>query len=243
VRRCDHEHGPDVRPRARRGPQRLSFSARRPAVSAGLDAESRRKIVATYEKSLRRHGPTVRALKWADAKGQRERFRLIAGVGPWDGVSVADVGCGLGDLFGFLRDERHEVRYTGYDLSRRMVAAARQRYRSRQAHFEVRDVLAAGFGGRFDYVVASGTFNLRIRDHDRFLRRMLAAMYGACRRAIAFNIFHPYDDPRWTAVVEWAGYYCVPRQTVVGWCRRLSPVIEVGPGVGEEESTLFVRRP
>ena len=209
----------------------------------GLDPESRRRVVDAYERALRKHGPTVKALKWADDHSQQERFRLIAAVGPWDGASVADVGCGLGDLFGYLRAAGHDVRYTGYDLSRRMIAAARRRFRDRRARFEVRDVLADGFGGRFDYVVASGTFNLKVADHDRFLRRMLAAMYAACRRAVAFNVFHPYEDARWTAVVEWAGYYCVPRERVLGWCRKLSPEVEIGPAVGEAESTIFVRRP
>jgi SAM-dependent methyltransferase len=210
---------------------------------SGLDAASRERIVSTYERALRKHGPGVRALKWADERSQQERFRLIAAVGPWEGATVADVGCGLGDLFGFLREAGHDIRYAGYDLSPRMVAAARRRYRDRRARFEVRDVLAAGFPRRFDYVVASGTFNLKVADHDRFLRRMLTAMYGACRRAIAFNVFHPYEDARWTAVVEWAGYYCVPRERVLGWCHRLSRQVEVGPAVGEEESTIFVRRP
>ena len=208
----------------------------------GLDAESRERIVATYERALRKHGPGVRALKWVDERSQQERFRMIAQVGAWDGATVADIGCGLGDFFDYLRAAGHDVRYVGYDLSPRMVAAARRRYRDRRARFEVRDVLAEGFGGRFDYVVASGTFNLRVANHDRFLRRMLAAMYGACRRAIAFNVFHPYEDARWTAVVEWAGYYCVPRERVLRWCRRLSRHVEAGPAVGEEESTIFVRR-
>jgi hypothetical protein len=42
--------------------------------------------------------------------------------------------------------------------------------------------------------------------------------------------------------VEWAGYYSVPRAAVAAWCRRLSPDVQVTPGVGERESTVFVRR-
>jgi SAM-dependent methyltransferase len=210
---------------------------------AGLDPWSRRKLIATYERGLRRHGPTVRALKWNDAAGQRERFRLIAEVGPWPAASVADVGCGLGDLFGFLVGEGHDVRYVGYDLSRRMVAAARARYADPRARFQVRDILAEGLGGRFDYVVASGTFNLRVADHDRYLQGMLRAMYGACRRAVAFNIFHPYRDCRWEELASQVGYYSVPRSTIRRWCRRLSPRVEIRPGPRERESTLYVRRP
>jgi SAM-dependent methyltransferase len=208
----------------------------------GLDPDTRRKLVATYERSLRRHGPTARGVKWADPLRQQERFRLIAEVGPWEGASVADVGCGLGDFFGYLRQQGHQVDYTGFDLSRRMVAAARRKHDDPRARFEVRDILARGLGARFDYVVASGTFNLKLPDHDRFLRRMLAAMYRGCKKAVAFNIFHPYSDPRWTALVEWAGYYSVPRAAVAAWCRRLSPDVQVTPGVGERESTVFVRR-
>jgi SAM-dependent methyltransferase len=212
------------------------------ALRRGLDPQSRRQLVATYERSLRRHGPTVQALRWADEDSQRDRFRLIAEVGPWDGASVADVGCGLGDLFGYLQEQGHRVRYHGLDLSRRMVAAARRKYSHPDATFEVRDILADGLGGTFDYVVASGTFNLKLAGHDRFLRQMLAEMYEGCLRAVAFNIFHPYSNPRWTALVDGARYYSVPRRTVVGWCRRLSPEVEVRPGAGERESTLFVRR-
>jgi trans-aconitate methyltransferase len=207
-----------------------------------MDPRARRTVVATYEHSLRRHGPTIHALKWADEARQQERFRLIARVGPWPGASVADIGCGLGDLFGFLRAQAHDVRYVGYDLSRRMVAAARRKYDDRRARFEVRDILAEGLGGRFDYVVASGTFNQRLPHHDLFLRRMLAAMYQGCRRAIAFNIFHPHPDPGWKALADGAGYYAVPRETILGWCRRLSPVVESHPGAADQESTLFVRR-
>ena len=214
-------------------------SGRRP----GIDPASRRKIVATYERSLRRYGPTVGALKWTDETAQRERFAQIAEVGPWQGASVADVGCGLGDLFAYLRAQGHDVRYAGFDLSRRMVAAARKKHPDPAARFEVRDILADGLGGRFDYVVASGTFNLKLADHDRFLRRMLSVMYRGCERAVAFNIFHPYPSDAWTAFVDWAGYYAVPRGRVLGWCRRLSPDVETRPGVGEQESTFYVRRP
>jgi SAM-dependent methyltransferase len=215
-----------------------------PGRRPGIDPVSRRKIVATYERSLRRYGPHVGALKWVDDAAQQDRFAQIVDVGPWAGASVADVGCGLGDLFSYLRRKGHDVReYAGFDLSRRMVDAAREKHPDPAARFEVRDILAHGLGDRFDYVVASGTFNLKLVDHDRFLRRMLSAMYRDCRRAVAFNIFHPYPSDEWTAFVDWAGYYSVPRERVLGWCRRLSPQVETRPGVGEQESTFYVRRP
>jgi hypothetical protein len=71
---------------------------------------------------------------------------------------------------------------------------------------------------------------------------MLATMYRACRRAVAFNIFHPHPDARWETLVSWAGYYSVPRETLLGWCRRLSAGVETGPGVNDREATVYIRR-
>jgi len=158
----------------------------------GWDAESRDRVVALYRRSLGYFGPTAEGLYWTSRSTQEARFAVLADVGEWAGATVADIGCGVGDFFGFLRDRGHRTRYTGYDITPEMIAAARARY-GREARFAVRDILAEGLPGRFDYVVASGTFNIRVKDHDAYLRRMLAVMYAACRRAVAVNVLKP--DP------------------------------------------------
>jgi SAM-dependent methyltransferase len=157
-----------------------------------MDQESRARLTQLYRRSLDRHGPTARGQRWAGEASQRERFRLLAEIGPWTRRSVADVGCGVGDFLGFLRDGGWRGRgYEGFDIVPEMIAAARRKQRGRGGRFEVREVLAEGFPRRYDYVVASGIFNLRIEEHDRFLRRMVEAMYAACRRGVAFNVLQP----------------------------------------------------
>ncbi len=166
-----------------------------------MDRESRAHLTHLYRRSLDAHGPTARGQRWASEASQRERFRLLARILSSEGggpslasarFSIADVGCGAGDLLGYLRESGWQGRrYHGFDLVPEMVDAARRKQRGRGGRFEVRDVLREGFPGRYDHVVASGIFNLRVVDSDRYLRRMVAAMYAACRVGVAFNVLQP----------------------------------------------------
>ena len=116
------------------------------------------------------------------------------------GETVADLGSGLGDFAGFLTSRGHPVKpgpgpavartagstvwYNGYDVTPSMVQAARQKHPFGSFHH--RDVLEQGFVGSPDYVIASGTFNIRLRDHEAWFKVMITAMYGACRLATRF---------------------------------------------------------
>lgn len=196
-----------------------------------MEPASRRRVIGVYERSLQRYGSTVCGVRWATSSCQQTRFRVLSEVGPWDGVSVADVGCGLGDFFGFLRDRGHSVDYTGYDIAPKMVEAARLKHVDPSARFEVRDILEDGLPGPFDYVVASGTFNIRVENHDEFLRQMLALMYSECRRAVAFNALQPLSpsDPHFSEIKALCGdfYYEIGTEELLTFCRPLSPHVDV----------------
>ncbi|HET9314965.1 MAG TPA: class I SAM-dependent methyltransferase [Vicinamibacteria bacterium] len=161
-----------------------------------MDRQSRAHLTQLYRRSLERHGPTARGQRWASEESQRERFRLLTGILPATGApscSLADVGCGVGDLLEFLRGRGSRARYEGFDIVPEMIGAARRKQRGRGGRFQVRDVLREGFPRRYDYVVASGIFNLRVPRHDLFFRGMVEAMYAACRCGVAFNVLHPVD--------------------------------------------------
>ncbi len=206
-----------------------------------MEPESRRKLIEVYERSLQRHGPTARAVLWDGDGSQQTRFRVISEVGPWEGASVADIGCGLGDFFGFLRERGNAVTYSGYDIAASMVEAARLKYPDSQARFEVRDILEDGLPGPFDYVVASGTFNIRVENHEEFLRRMLTLMYAQCRRAVAFNALHPMSPshPRFEEFKAFCGdfYFEIGSEELLALCRTVCPRVFL------KESSLYEEIP
>jgi trans-aconitate methyltransferase len=213
-----------------------------------MDEQSRARLTELYRRSLDLHGPTARGQRWSTEESQRERFRLLAQVGPWPGRSLADVGCGVGDLLSYLRGRRWGGSYEGFDIVPEMVAAARRKQRGRRGRFSVRDVLAEGFPRTYDYVLASGTFNLRIDDHERFFRRMIEAMYAACRRGVAFNVLRPV---RRTGARDRAydvffrnSYFVASRKELRAYCAGLSAEVELLESETlPEETTVLLRRP
>ena len=81
-------------------------------------------------------------LDWASRESQLIRFDVLAANVDLVGKSLLDVGCGLGDLWAFLKARDISVAYTGVDLAEKMVAAARDRHRD--ADFQCGDVFAGG---------------------------------------------------------------------------------------------------
>jgi SAM-dependent methyltransferase len=214
-----------------------------------MDQQARARLTQLYRRSLGLHGPTARGLRWSSEEGQRERFRLLAEIGSWERRSVADIGCGVGDLLGFLRGEGWRGRvYDGFDIVPEMVEHARVKQRGRGGRFEVRDVLAEGFPRHYDYVVASGTFNLRTEGHDLFFRQMIEAMYAACRRGVAFNVLQPLPhegspDKAYDVLYQ-DSYYDVspPELLILG--QSLGAWVELVFAESlPDETTVLLRRP
>jgi len=64
---------------------------------------------------------------WASAEAQQIRFAVLADNVPLDGQSLLDVGCGLGDLWMYLKGRGISVNYCGVDLLDEMTDAATRR--------------------------------------------------------------------------------------------------------------------
>ena len=82
-------------------------------------------IADYYTGRLAQYGITPRGVDWNGEDGQRLRFGQLARLLPEADFSLNDLGCGYGALYGFLAQTHVDMRYTGYDVSPAMVAAAR----------------------------------------------------------------------------------------------------------------------
>lgn len=164
--------------------------------------------IAYYEKLLAEHGPTCRALDWNSAESQKQRYQVIKEIFIYGkksvNLSVLDVGCGLGDLYGFFKSEgalaRHKIHYTGSDISQKILEAAKKKYP--EAEFQLKDILEEKKLPAFDYVFCSGIFNIRVLDaqsHMEWVRAMLERMWGMAKAGMAVNFLSegalPIADP------------------------------------------------
>lgn len=129
-------------------------------------------------------------LDWASAESQIERFRVLADNVALAGKSLLDVGCGLGDLLGYLRGRGVDTDYTGVDLVARMVAAAAKLHPT--ATFKRADVFAENTfePEAFDVVFCSGIFNLNLGNNHEFLAAALPRLLELSREYVVINLLH-----------------------------------------------------
>ncbi len=169
----------------------------RPHSDAKLGALERA-VVDHYESALRRHGPTARGMDWKDEASQRLRFAVLCEGCDLRGKSVHEIGAGAGHLLDFRAERGFDSAYSGSDLSEKMVAAARVRHP--EAAFEQRDLLRDPPVERFDAVLASGVFNVKLHHSDEawwnYVQRMIRAMFAQCREVTAFNLMTDRVDFR-----------------------------------------------
>ena len=149
--------------------------------------------------------PHFEILDWASAESQKARFSILADNVNLAGKKLLDVGCGLGDLFGFLREQNILVHYTGVDLLAKMVQAARKIHPA--GVFVQADLFQNNpFDGEcFDVVFCSGAFNLNLGNNKEFLRLAIRALYSLTKEHLVFNLLH-----RRAAAQEETYYYYDP---------------------------------
>lgn len=150
----------------------------------------REEIHAHYEPRMIPGRANFDILDWASPESQLTRFEVLAANVDLAGKSLLDVGCGLGDLWAFLKARGIPVAYMGVDLVEKMVAAARDGHGD--ADFHCGDVFAGDMfePGSFDVVFSSGVFNLDLGNNVEFLPGAIARLLDLAGECLVFNLLH-----------------------------------------------------
>ncbi|MDX9723909.1 MAG: methyltransferase domain-containing protein [Myxococcota bacterium] len=136
---------------------------------------------------LAAHPDPARRVGWRARGDQMLRFSVCCAAVPLSQVeSVLDVGCGLGDFSAYLRKRGCTASYLGIDSSPQMITAATARHPGER--FACADAEDLGELGRFDLVVACGTFSLRHPQHAQHFQHATAACWAACRKAFVLLV-------------------------------------------------------
>lgn len=120
---------------------------------------------------------------------------LIMGLDPTS-YSVLDIGCGRGDLYGFLTEIWSDqiFAYTGVDMNPNMCDLAREKYGL--------DLINNSFENakltNHDWVVAGGFFTQRrCETEDNDLQKMFTdidKMYELSNQVVSFNLLSPINN-------------------------------------------------
>jgi SAM-dependent methyltransferase len=184
-----------------------------------------------YADCLAQYGETPEGLHFQSVQTQLARFQVLRRLLPetLSPLTIADVGCGFGDLYVFF-DNCGELpgRYIGLDIHERMVDTARRRT---GAEILLCDALQEALP-QADYYVCSGAMNTLTLDETRlFIERC----YQASRLGFLFNLLHGHD---WSMTYN----YRKPRE-IREWAAELGADIEIVDGYLFEDFTVKLTRP
>lgn len=194
-----------------------------------------------YSEKVRRHGATPLGVDWSCAPTQELRFIQLMKLCDFSKpLSINDLGCGYGALYGFLVRRRKSVGldYLGIDISEEMIAAATRKWAHRpQAKFK----LATHAYRVADYTLASGVFNVKLGcprdDWEKAVRAAVEIMSTRSRSGFAVNFLRRLDEL--DDIPEL--YRCDP-EPWIRFCESLGTSVEVLDCYGMPEFTLLARR-
>jgi trans-aconitate methyltransferase len=143
-----------------------------------------------YEDAFRRHGDSHEAVLWPKGR-QAERFHaLTRHIARSGNFSVLDYGCGLAHLKPYVDSHYERVAYTGADAVEAFVDSNRRKYPDAVFH---QAQSPESVGGEFDYVVASGAFNILYTPgdpaaHRAIVYRILEQLFAKASTYLSINM-------------------------------------------------------
>ncbi|MCD1293544.1 class I SAM-dependent methyltransferase [Methanocella sp. CWC-04] len=140
-----------------------------------------------YNEHLDMFGYDERSLGWIEGT-QEARFEALTAIADLNDSSVLDVGCGFGDLYGYLLKKGIKVNYTGVDINPGFIRIAESLHPD--ACFIICDFEDEPIEGDFDWAFESGMFNLKISDNDAFIKNSLRKMYRLCNKGLAADFLN-----------------------------------------------------
>jgi SAM-dependent methyltransferase len=149
-----------------------------------------------YIQRFQQFGYSPKTLSWDKGK-QDVRFSVLTSQYDFAGKSVLDIGCGFGDINTVLTS-LYGTNYTyhGIDLVADLVNEGRKHFNAPHITFEVGNFLTHPAIEKYDYIVASGTFNLKLKDLDGydFITMCMDKAFGLANDGIAFDFLSDKVD-------------------------------------------------
>ena len=149
-------------------------------------------IIKKYDKRYAQYGFDPRSLGWNKGR-QKLRFEILTNIGNLDGCSVLDIGCGFGDLYQYLVDDKkYEIDYYGVDLNNTFIQMAKKNHP--KAKFDQTNFMRLSKLNKFDYVIASGIFEFKFPDQENILLKYLKQMHELSNEGVSVNFLSSYVD-------------------------------------------------
>lgn len=182
------------------------------------------KITELYDRRANEFGNSHLAVCWGTENSQSTRFNALCQVDSLkEGVSILDVGCGLGDFYTYLKKYLKRFKYLGVDVSQEMIRAAQRTHTGSDAEFLCLDILTENINKQFDYVFASGLFNKLQSNQIYYMKMLIGKMFSFATNAISFNTLNA-----WSKESLHPEDFSIEPADIIEICRNFSPRMKLG---------------
>jgi len=159
-----------------------------------MNKEDRKNILSLYEDRLNKYGHSVKTVGWGGKEDQNLRFDILFRGINIDNKSILDLGCGLGDMAGYLIDRNIEnFQYMGVDLSEKLIEQAKCKYASNNIEFIAQDATSGELPSA-DIVVASGMLTFNIEYNKKNIENIMHKLFNSSNEVLAINFMSGYAD-------------------------------------------------
>lgn len=196
--------------------------------------EDRKRIVSEhYNPLLNKYTRGYEVLDWESLDSQIKRFGVLYENEDLSGKKLLDVGCGTGDLYGYLINLGVDVDYYGIDLLSGMTDRAYDMYP--KGRFFTGDIFKESIFSKkqFDIVFCSGIFNLNMGDNDSFFKEALPVFFAHAKEKVVFNLLDPGH------YVHTDKYYFFDQKEVLHLIREYTDNVKVVTGYIPNDFTII----
>ncbi|OVE70734.1 hypothetical protein CCS79_01810 [Clostridium diolis] len=153
-----------------------------------LSKEDKESLISRYEGSFKINGFSPRAVLWTEEK-QKIRFDALISEFNLENKSILELGCGFGDINKILQKRYKKYEYYGIDLVEDFICTAKSIYNNDSIMFECGDFLNREFKRKYDYIIESGIFNIKLKEMNNynFIETSIRKAFELCNEALAFN--------------------------------------------------------
>ncbi|HQN18436.1 MAG TPA: class I SAM-dependent methyltransferase [Syntrophobacteraceae bacterium] len=152
-----------------------------------------------YDRLVEQHGDSLISVQ--RPKGRQDIiFDALMGITNSREFSFLDVGCGVGHLLEYFIKNESKVKYTGIDVSLKMIEICRNKFSGNEdTYFHSCNLFELPGLNAFDYVGLSGTLNnnpeqLPYQKYLSYVTHTIDHMFRLCRVGISFNLMTTYVD-------------------------------------------------
>lgn len=197
-----------------------------------MDELSKEYIISFFDKNLMLHGDRPDAVRWS-LMGQILHYQSMLDIGNINGKKILDFGCGKGDFYQFLKDKGIAVEYHGYDINKKLITVAKEKFPN--IDFRFFDIDKDIFNEDFDYIFLCGVFNLKVQGLGKMIESALTKLFERCRIALAFNALSEHNPKK-----DFELHYILPEDMFAFAVKNLSPHVSLRHDRIIYDFTMFV---